>query len=154
MIRKYKKEDFWGLYYFIINNLSEDFYYTEQNSRVFVRDYKYLINFLRNSKALYVCEENSDISGIVLIWSALGGNIKRSFVKMCAVNSNIADKLLTTLLWNENGEFYTKIKKNSDFLKVFKIRGFGFRGNRGSEFLLYKLNRVVAYVNSKNQDED
>jgi hypothetical protein len=138
MIDQYKKRNFIGLLDFLKTNRSSDFYITEQNIRYFANDEKSLNKILNNSKFVYVQEEKGDIIGIVLVWCSIGNNIKRYFVKLNAINGEIARNLLTVLSWNCFNELYIKVRKDSPFVNVLKEKGFNFRGDRGREILLHR----------------
>lgn len=153
MIDRFKEGQFVGLLDFLKNNKNSDFYITENNIRCFVNDEKSLRKFLKSSKVVYVKEEAGDIKGIILIWTSLGNDIKRYFVKLNAVSDKIARNLITVLLWNYYDDLYIKIHKDSSYVKILKEKGFNFKGDRGKEILLqkYRTNKPII-KNDKHQE--
>jgi len=138
MIKEYKKQDFIGLLDFITSNRNSDFYITEENRRKYVNTSYDLTKLIKSSNIIYLNKENGKILGVLLVWVSLGNNLKRKYIKVNAINKEVVKGLLTVLLWNKKSSYYVKIKKDSDYIKAFKEKGFIFKGNRGSEILLIK----------------
>lgn len=157
MVEEYKNKDFLSLTEFIKSNRDEDFYITSNNQRLLVNDDKSLKLFLKESKNIFITYERGDILGVIGLCKSIGNNISRYYIKLNAINEDIADRLLTVFLWNNNKELYVKIKKNSKFYKVFRNKQFNFKGDRGSQVLLIyskiynrKKEHVHQYNNNKN----
>jgi len=138
MIKLYKKENFIELLDYITSNRNTDFYITQDNKRKYINNSDDLKKLIKNSSTIYLSIEEGKILGIILVWVSLGNNLKRRYIKINALNEDVVRGLLTVLLWNYDNEYYVKIKKDSKNIKVFKEKGFIFRGNRGSEILLVK----------------
>lgn len=141
MVENYNKKHFLSLLEFFKFNFNNDFYITSNNIRNFIKDDKSLKLLLKESKDVRIVEEKGDILGLILLWKSFGNNITRFYVKLSAINKKIADQLLTVLLWNVKDEIYTKIKKDSSLLTIFKNKGFVFSGFRGTEILLKYIKR-------------
>ena len=99
-----------------------------------------------------IISKEKDIEGVILIWKGVGGKVSRNYVKVNAVNRWIATKLLTVLLWERLGDLYAKIKKNSNYLKIFKEKLFGFAGYRGEELLLYRKKFIKKRANDNSNN--
>ena len=136
MIRQYKKYDFIPLLDFVKSNVNTNFYFTENNRRIIITNIDTLQHILSQSKIIYIYDNNGEIDGIVLIWNSIGNNINRDYIKLNAINTDIAEKLLTSLLWNNKKELFVKINKESSYLTIFKKHKFKFLGDRGSELIL------------------
>ena len=134
---KTNKKYFTGLLDFIRNNRDIDFYLTLDNNRIYIHSFKDLVKFLKNSIKAYVCED-VDYQGIILLWKGFGGDKKRYYIKINAINKDIADRLLTVLIWNTTEDLYVKLNKKSKFLETFKSKNFKFFGGRGKQILLYR----------------
>lgn len=156
MVEDLKPKHLLGLTEFVKENKDTDFYVTENNSRVIIEDATSLKKLLKQSNSVRIIEERGDVLGIILLWKSIG-NVTRYYVKLNAINEDIADRLLTVLIWNERKELYTKIKKTSKFVKVFKNKGFDFLGDRGQEILLKnnnKYRKTDDKHNQQNQESD
>jgi hypothetical protein len=156
MIEKYRKKHFLDLLEFLKKNFDSDFYYTSNNSRVFIKESKQLKEFLKNTDIIYLECEKGDIIGVIAVWKSLGNNVKRYYVKISS-RSNITSKnLLTILLWNFYKELYIKIKKNSKYYSILRDKKFDFVGDRGSELLLHrnKTQENANHYNFKDSDSD
>lgn len=152
MVEVYKPKHFSSLLNFIKEYVSDNFYITYNNERKRVTDEITLKKFIKETKSLLIIEEKGDIKGIIGIWKSFG-DIERFYVKLNATDEKIADSLLTVLLWNNRKYLHVKIKKDSIFLKVFKNKGFEFRGDRGSEVLLV-LNNQYRKNNGQHNSQN
>jgi len=132
----------------LLNN--SDLYYTKENNRIFVRDIFSLKTLLKESSHVYVQQEKGMYTGLILLWKSVGSNVKRYYVKVVANNNQIANDLLTVLLWNCTLEVFTKVKKNDKLLNVFKRKGFRFAGSRGLQIL---LNRKPIHYKIYNKED-
>lgn len=140
MVEEYRPKHFFSLLEFVRTFKSEDFYITDNNERKIVCDENTLKKFIKETRSLLIIEELGDIKGIIGIWKSFG-NVERFYIKLNSINEKVADSLLTVLLWNNRKYLHVKIKKDSNFLKVFKNKGFEFRGDRGREVLLILNNQ-------------
>jgi len=151
---KTKEKSLLFLVELIKNYNNYDFYLTENNSRVYIDNVYSLKKFLKSSTSSFVLEGDYDFEGLLLIWRGLGGSVKRHYVKVVAKNKYIVDKLLTVSLWYFTNDLYIKISKDSEFLEVFKKKGFRFEGGRGRQILL-KRNKVFGKKEvNKDKDEE
>jgi hypothetical protein len=151
-----------GLNEFLKNYRNDDFYLTEKDHRVFIRDEISLKKLLKSSIYSYVIEEKGDILGLIVLWKSVVEGLTKYYVKLNARDNDIAERLITNLVWNCDKEMRVKLSRYSKFLKAFYNKGFCFIGNRGtvknpgSEILLnYK--RIRKYndkYNSKNSSSD
>jgi hypothetical protein len=123
------------LWYYLKHHVHPDFYWTEQNKRVFVTEFKYLIKLLKQSHTILI-SRNGDVNGIIMIWKGQGGDVKRNYIKINGENNRIINNLISVLLWNFEKDLYIKIKKYSDYINVFREKNFIFAGGRGREILL------------------
>ena len=144
-LNKNNKKNYPWLLELLQFNFDYDFYFTENNSRYYITDEITLKKLFRSSDDIYVTEKDGDYSGIILLWRSKSGMTNRYYVKLVAINTEVAKNLLTALVWNIDKEVFVKIRKNSKFLKVFKSKGFKFKGGRGVQILLkrkrYKSNK-------------
>lgn len=124
---------------YIAENSDYDFYFTKDNSRIYITDEKSLKQFLRETVQAYVYKDDrGDFQGIILVWKSIGAGTKRYYVKMNARSAKIATDLLTVLTWNFNRELFVKIKKDNKLTEAFKYKGFRFIGGRGAQILLQR----------------
>jgi len=138
-----------------LNEYSDmDFYYTENNNRIYITDSASLKKLFRNCHVIYTKKEKGDYVGIILIWKSIGGGITRYYVKVVSKTSQIAKDLLTVLLWNCSLELYTKIRKDSKFLSVFKSKNFKFIGIRGIQILLKRDKSIIKKGYEKDSEEN
>ena len=133
----HKSKDITNVWDYLKHNITPDFYVTENRERLFITDF---INFkkLLNQSSFILINKEIDVDGVLMIWQGVYNDIKRNYIKISAKNVNIARKLLTGLLWSFNCDLYVKIKKDSDFLIIFREKNFNFLAGRGNELLLYK----------------
>lgn len=138
----------------IICHNNDDFYITEENKRIPVDNYRMFKKLLRQSSLAHVLI-NKEEQGVMVVWKSIGNNVPRHYIKFNVSSVNVADKLLTTILWNEFKPLYIKIKKSSPFMQTFKNKGFTFIGDRGNEVLL-TLNNTFRkkYVNNSTYNKD
>ena len=144
-----KKDQVSGLVEFLKHSYSPDFYFTKNNQRIYIETEKHLRQLVKECKEIWISDEGAGITGIIVLWTASGGNIKRNYVKMAAKNGIAADKLLTVLLWNYNKETFIKINKKSTFLRLFYQKGYKFLSGRGKQLLL-KRNRYIIKSRKRN----
>jgi hypothetical protein len=144
---KNKLSDYLNIWDFIKRNVHPDFYLTSDNKRVFITEGSTFKQLMKESNCIFYSKEKSDIDGVIMLWSGKGDTVKRNYIKINAKNNNIADRLLTILLWNTGKDLYVKIKKYSPHLQVFKDKNFQFVGGRGKEMLLVHKKRE-RYVNN------
>lgn len=128
--------DLYDLLDFIKKETDHDFYYTKDNSRIYISDRYKLKEFLKNSESVYVYEKNGDYLGLVLVWKSVGGGKERYYIKIRAASIDIAKDLLTVLVWNTRRDLSVKIRKDNRFVPVFRNKGFRFMGGRGIQILL------------------
>jgi len=88
-------------------------------------------------------------SGVLSVWKSVGGDTIRYYLKLGAFDDNIADKLLTILLWNFTKDLYVKVRKDNKFLGVLKRKGFRFQAGRGSQVLLFR--KYIAPIRKPNE---
>jgi len=138
-----KKKRYWLVDY-LANKGDHDFYFTLDNSRIYITDDKSINNLFKNvTYASYSTKENNECTGVLVVWKSVGGGITRNYIKIASDDYKIGDMLLKELLWNFNGELFAKIRKTSKFVPLFRKFGFRFVGGRGIQILLNKTNRVV-----------
>lgn len=154
MIEKFKSKHFLSTLLFIQNHSDSDFYITENNIRKFNFTERELRKLFRICTHTYLVEEKGEIAGLILVWKSTGGDIKRYFVKINAINTDIARQLITILLWHQEKDLYIKIKKNSKFTEIFKEKGFVFKGDRGRELLLFRAYIPKPKLNEQYQSKD
>ena len=131
-----KKTSLAELLTFITTDFDYDFYYTHDNSRIYISDVYSLKRLIKASTHVYVLEENGNYVGIILLWKSIGGGKERYYIKVKATTPEIAKQLLTVLVWNTKKEVHAKIRKDNKFLSVFRNKGFKFLGGRGIQILL------------------
>jgi len=136
-LNKYDKRNYLWLMEIVEKYSNPDFYFTENNARMYVVDEYTLKKFLFSSKDTYTAnDERGDYAGMIMLWQSVGGGKSRYYVKMVAQSAKFATDLLTVLLWNTKETLFVKIRKDSEFLPVFKQKGFRFQGGRGCQILL------------------
>lgn len=141
-----KKKHLVNVVDFIQNNKDEDFYVTEDNKRYLVNNIFTLNKLLKNSSVVLISKE-IEVEGILVLWKAIANDVVRYYVKLNAINESVANKLITCLIWNTKKNLYIKINKQSIFLNIFKMKGFRFLHDRGSQIL---LRRIINGYNSKS----
>lgn len=140
---------------FVKDNKDIDFYFTQNNSRVYIENKYQLKQFIKESSFPFVLYDKGSIIGIILLWKSLGNGLLRHYVKINAINSKIAEDLITILLWHVDKDLFVKINKNSIFFKSFQKKGFKFIGDRGKESLLLfpkEKSRKIVYGNHFKSD--
>jgi hypothetical protein len=156
MVYNYNHKDFSNVVSFLkVNNV--DFYITENNQRILIKDSNTFRKILKSSKSPLLIKVDNEIYGIILVWKSFGNNILRHYIKLCCVDDKTADKLLTVLLWTLNIELFVKLKKDSSLIRIFKNKGFEFRGNRGYKgeeiLLVYNKIRPRQNINDNNRQD-
>ncbi len=128
----------------IINSILEeyideyrDFYITQSNFRLFIKENKELLFDSLNKGDKIVFDEEAGIA-YVTGWS---DKVERKYLKLLVKDLESADKLLNVLFWNIKEDLYIKIKKTNPILSVLQKHDFIFRGNRGREILLLRKYR-------------
>ena len=141
---------------FLTTDFDYDFYYTYENSRIYISDIHSLKRLIKASTNVYVLEENGEYVGLILLWKSIGGGKERYYIKVKAKTTEIAKQLLTVLVWNTKKEIYAKIRKDNKFLPVFRNKGFKFLGGRGIQILLsYKPKKEKEdYYATRNEARD
>lgn len=115
-------------------DLYGDFYSTKSNIRISLRDNPdEVFSYLR--KGSKFAFENNNEQGIAIILKEKGF---RTYVKVLTRDLNLATNLLKIINWNISEDLYVKIHKNNPLIKAFQRQGFKIKGDRGSEFLLYR----------------
>lgn len=139
---------------FITETNDYDFYYTKDNTRIYITDINNLKTFLRGTSIAYGYRNKGDYQGIIVAWKSIGGDKKRYYIKIKAKSKKVAQDLLTVLLWNFNKDLFCKIKKDSQFLEVMKFKGFRFEGSRGTQILLHRKPNdfVYKYVDKESDN--
>ena len=135
----------------------EDFYLTQDNTRIYIEDIVNLKKLFKNSRDLYVLKEKGDYAAFCLVWKSFGGDKVRHYLKLIAKDSNAASNLLRGFFWNVNLELFVKINKRHKFLDVFKKYRFKFLGGRGRQILLKKDKSIKEREETlymKKQDEE
>lgn len=115
-------------------DLYGDFYSTKNNIRISLRDnIDILFSYLRKgSKFAY---ELDNEKGIALILKEKGF---RTYLKILTRDEKLAGNLLKIINWNTSEDLYVKLHKNNPLIKIFIKQGYKIKGDRGSEFLLYR----------------
>jgi hypothetical protein len=144
-----------GLNEFLKNYRNDDFYLTEKDYKVLIRNEVSLKKLLKSSIYSYVIEEKGDILGLIVLWKSVVEGLTKYYVKLNAIDNDSAERLITNLVWNCDKEMRVKLSRYSKFLKAFYNKGFNFIGNGGtiknpgSEILLnYK--RIRKYNDKHN----
>jgi hypothetical protein len=133
-------------------DLMGDFYLTKDNVRIYLRDnIDVLLDCLNKGDGWAYDEENLNGMGFVTGWS---DNSPRKYVKLLTNDEHLADRLLKIILWNVKSDLWIKIKKNNKLLKVIQKNGFLFKGDRGSELLLYRtyIYRPERIISKEEED--
>ena len=128
--------------YFLKYSYSPDFFYTKDNQRIYIETENQLKQLIKECQDVWISQDDTEINGIVVLWTAKNGESKRNYVKLAAKTRNAADKLVTVLLWNHSNETFIKINKKSPFLSLFYQKGFKFLSGRGKQLLL-KRNKYI-----------
>ena len=120
-----------------INDLDRDFYLTQNNRRLFIREnIEILFNLLEKGDKIVYCNE-----GIGIV-NGYAEKTKRKYVKLLTDNLKIADEILQLIVWDATEILFVKLKKNNPLIKVFKNNGFIHWGNRGAEELLQRVTQI------------
>lgn len=138
---------------YLNENEDYDFYFTNDNTRVYITDLHSLKKLLKDSLVCYIYKERGDCKGIIVIWKSIGGDTKRYYVKLNAKTPKIATDLLTIVTWNFNKELFAKLRKDSKFIDTLKYKGFRFIGGRGVQMLLQRKPILYEHkIYSKEED--
>lgn len=135
---------------FCLVNNNWDFYYTVDNTRIYVTDSLSLKKMLVASRDIYISSDK-DINGIILVWKSLGGDKIRNYIKFNVNSSKILKNLITTLMWNNSQELFIKIKKDSKYVEALKQKGFRFSGGRGTQILLRGQSKPLPKLVEKGE---
>lgn len=138
MVITYNNKYYFDLLEFVKNNFSTDFYVTENNQRIFIKDKESLDKFLKTSSIVYIDKVPDGVNGVISLWKVVFDNVKRNYVKLNAKTEKSANALLSTICWTYNCDLYAKIRKDSRFINLFKDKQFRFLGDRGKEVLLVR----------------
>jgi hypothetical protein len=136
----------------LINELSDnyrEFYITKDRVRLFIKDNLDLFfSYLKKGDKIIFNDE-----GIVFItgWS---DKAKRKYVRVLTNSLETADKLLKITHWNIHTDLYCKVGKTNPLIQVLEKNKFKFKGDRGSEILLYRKYRGAKNVTNYYKDED
>ena len=133
------KKSYMGLLDFVSTIHDSDFYYTDNNSRIYPTEIYQLKKFFKEAKGVYTLKSKLDYTGVIVLIKSIGGDIERYYIKLLAIDTKVAEDLLTGLIWQyESIDLFVKINKQSKFLNVFKRKNFKFKGGRGTQILLKK----------------
>lgn len=154
MVEKYKKENYTSLCEFVKHNVDDDFYLTENNSRLTIKDDISLKKLIKQCSIIMIIENRGDVMGAICLWKSFGNNVCRYYVKLNAMNESIADSLIKVFLWNVKKDVYIKIKKDSKFYKVLRNNKFEFFGSRGKELLLCHKTIIVVRDTGNNYGKE
>jgi len=108
---------------FINQNFDYDFYFTEENVKVYPIDKVLLKKFFKNCPMVFVDEDIHGYKGIIAVWKAHGVR-NRHHVKIIAKDDKTTDNLITVLFWNYYGELFCKVKKTSRKIPILTRKGF------------------------------
>jgi hypothetical protein len=149
------KPNYYELAQFFEKTFDYDFYITEDNVRLYMTNISNIRKFLKQTCGVYVFKDHGEYKGLIGVWKSLGGGKTRYYIKIAALNFDIAKNLLTVLLWNFEKDLYIKLRKDSQFVSAFKNKGFRFHGGRGCQILLYRkfIGKRIKHEYS-NHDKD
>ena len=148
-------KDYSDLLDFLNNNFSYDFYFSQDNAKVYITDKPSLKALLRNTVCAFGKRERGDYKGIIIVWRSIKEGIKKYYVKINACNDKVAEELITILNWNFGKEMFFRIRNNSKLIEVAKRKGFRFFMEKGpyiilkGKSLIYKKEIFV-----KHEDEE
>jgi len=154
MIDLYKKKCESDFLDYISRNSLDNFYLTENNERVFIKEKYSLRKLLKESLNFYISRNDMEINGAILVWKSNFNKISRKYVKFITNDPKILKNLLTVLLWHTNSDLYIKIDNNSIFIKVLKQKGFQFFRGRGQQILLRRLQHGSYSGYNKNKNKE
>ena len=135
-------------------DFSRDFYITQNNLRLFIKENKDLfINCLKKGDKIVYSEED----GIIFI-TGFSDKASRKYIKPLVKDTETADRLMKVLFWNLGHiDLFAKIKKTNPIKKILLKNGFKFRGDRGKEILLCRKGiKKEGYrgVNNDSRNKD
>lgn len=134
-----------------IPDIYGDCYITQENLRLSLRENSHLLFNLLSKGDKIVFDEKGQ--GLAFI-QGFAEKSDRKYLKLLIKNLNIADKLIKNIDWNISSNIYIKIKKNNPVKSVLLRNKFKFKGNRGSEILLYKEGKVYKKYKSEKDNEE
>lgn len=137
MIQRLKLQNKLDVYEFLsrINDRFEDFYFTKNKERLFLKNNLFLIEKVLEKQECYGVFNNG-LKAILIIVRDKG---YRPYVKLLAENSKYTIDLLKFLKWNYfEKDLYFKLKKENPLSTMIIKTGFIKIGDRGKELLFFK----------------
>lgn len=120
-----------------ITDYSGDFYITQNNLRLYIREnLEILFNLLDKGDKIVI---NHDAIGIIV---GHAEKTKRKYVKLLSNDKKTADEILQLIILDSDEDLWVKIKNNNSLLDVFKNNGFFYYKNRGAETLFKKSIKI------------
>lgn len=118
-----------------VSDSYNDFYITENNLRLFIKDNSYLLfkNLNKGDKIAF------DDNGIAVL-TGFSDKSPRKYLKVLAKDEKNTYNLVRVLVeWNYNNiDIYAKMKKNNPLVKILRKSGFRFKAGRGREVLMVR----------------
>lgn len=119
----------------LLTDIYSDFYLTDNNIRLAIRENKEILyKLLRKGDVIVFDDEDEGLAIII----GFAEKRNRKYLKILTKNKKIANKLIRNALWNIESDLYVKIKKINPLKEILMKCGFVFKGSRGKEVLLYR----------------
>ena len=144
MIERLNKKNKLDIYDFLsnINDKFEDFYFTENKERKFLKNNWYLIDKILEKQEVYGLFNNG-LKGLLIILHEKG---YRPYTKLLTENSKYTIDFLKFLKWNFfEKDLYFKLKKDNPLSQMIIKTGFIKIGDRGKELLFFKKGLKQLY---------
>ena len=117
-----------------IEDKFEDFYFTFNKERIFLKNNPKLIKKILKRYECYGVYDK-DLEGIALVYNEKGF---RTYIKFLSFYDRVSNKIIQYILWNTDKDIFIKIKKNNTIAKYI-MNSFTVIGDRGKEILLKNI---------------
>ena len=137
MIEKLELKNYLDVITFLNDTVDkfEDFYFTVDKKRLFIKNNEYLVKKLLKNQECYGYFDKG-LKGILVIYRTKG---YRPYLKIFTLDYTSTTSLMKFFVWNKNDiDIFCKFKQNNPVVNVIVKFGFYLKGNRDKEALFFK----------------
>jgi hypothetical protein len=109
---------------FIVSRHSTQFYYIEDNAKVYIESRSDLRKFLKECYCSFIQIKKGDCQGIIFVFKRKDENQVKYQVQVYTDSQQVCKDLLTIIAWNVNKDLSTRLHQQSKFVSSFKEKGF------------------------------